>query len=130
MKSFFASSKLEKLKSLDDQEIDLFFLTKPAFSPLSLMPGKGLQTQIIPSTKGANQQVRDSRKGVFRYRIQEKAFQTPDIIEFFDQFTPKKKIRIMPPHTALELNQSCTKAAIYSIPNELNYIEMLWRKMK
>lgn len=144
----FFHEELEQLKSLEDQgEIDLFFFDEAGFSLQPVVPyawQRVGQTQIISSTKGANQQVMGliSRKGVFRYLSQEKAFKTPDIIEFFDRFTPEKKTIIIldnaPTHTASEFKERIKQwkqkqLFIQFIPRaspELNYIEMLWRKMK
>ena len=57
----FFHKELEQLKSLEDQgEIDLFFFDEAGFSLQPVVPyawQRVGQTQIIPSTKGANQQV-------------------------------------------------------------------------
>ncbi|MEL7196627.1 MAG: IS630 family transposase [Bacteroidota bacterium] len=144
----FFKEELRLLKQMEDNdEIELFFFDEAGFSLQPVVPYAWQrigQTQIIPATQGKNFTVMGmiNRKGQFQYQMRDKAPKTDDLIEFFDQFNPQKKsIVIMDQastHTAQKFKEQTQRwkeknLYIQYLPKaspELNYIEMLWKKIK
>jgi transposase len=144
----FFKEELRLLKEMEDKgEIDLFFFDEAGFSLQPVVPYAWQrigQTQIIAATQGKNFTVMGmiNRKGQFQYQIQNKAPKAEDIIAFFDQVVPQRKTIIIldqaPTHTAEKIKERIkewNKKNLYFqfLPKaspELNYIEMLWRKIK
>lgn len=144
----FFKAELRLLKQMEDQgEIDLFFFDEAGFSLQPVVPYAWQrigQTQLIAATQGKNFSVMGmiNRKGQFQYQIKEKAPKTEDLIEFFNQMNPQKKTIVIldqaSTHTAIKFKERIrewNKKNLYFqfLPKaspELNYIEMLWRKIK
>jgi len=144
----FFKEELRLLKQMEDKgEIELFFFDEAGFSLQPVVPyawQRVGQTQIIAASQGKNFTVMGmiNRKGQFRYQMKDKAPKAEDIIEFFDQMNPQKKTIIIldqaPTHTAGKFKERIkqwNEKNLYFqfLPKaspELNYIEMLWRKIK
>lgn len=144
----FFKDELNQLKQMEDRgEIDLFFFDEAGFSLQPVVPyawQRVGQTQIIPSRKGSNFTVIGliNRQGLLRYCLQAKAPKTQDIVDFFEALSPRKKTIIImdqaPTHTAnafMERAQTWREKGLFiqllpAASPELNYIEMLWKKIK
>lgn len=144
----FFKEELSHLKKMEDEgEIELFFYDEAGFSLQPVVPYAWQrigETQIIASTQGQNHTVMGliNRTGEFRYQMRETAPKTDDFIAFFDQLEPQKKtIVIMDQaaiHTATKVKERMKEwnkknLFVQYLPKaspELNYIEMLWRKIK
>lgn len=144
----FFKEELSHLKASEDAgEIELLFYDESGFSLQPAVPYAWQRigtTQAITSTKGNNYTVMGlmSRKGFFQYQLRETAVRTDDMIAFFEQFTPSKKTIVIMDQASIhvanrfkERFKSWKEKQLYIqfLPKaspELNYIEILWRKIK
>lgn len=144
----FFKGELSHLKALEEAgKLDLLFYDEAGFNLQPAVPYAWQRigtTQLIRSAKGKNYSVLGllGRKGFFRYQFRHTAPKTQDIIDFFDQFTPRKKTVVImdqaPTHTAKLFKERVQQwkqknLFIQFLPHsspELNYIEILWRKIK
>lgn len=144
----FFKQELQLLKALEDEgEIALFFFDEAGFNLQPSVPyawQKIGQTLRMPASQGKGFTVMGmmNRKGEFHYQMGQKAPKTEDLIAFFDRFEPQKK-------TIVIMDQASTHCAdkflerrklwknknlfIQFLPKaspELNYIEILWKRIK